>query len=794
MTDHEFAVGVDRAWRGQYRNLTEAQQAHSLMEHAGSRPDALRWQAEVVASIATIRLGTTFERAAQQLPRLGALLAQAGDVRWAAIARYGEALALGRSNRVVEALSAAQEALALVRGLDPTPQFETLVFSNGCGSWHKQLGHWDEALYDLLRASEACKATDEIGLAASIESNIGTVYYCSGNTEDGLESFERAWVLAQAGQATHVLALIAANTAQCLWRLGRNQEALERCAPLLSDVGALAYRSSQIWAVASLSAAALGRPEALDWARHALDMAARAPYVEDVALAHTAHGHALMATDQLQDAWLAFTRARDTVGADGERVYRLLALEGCARCARALGDTDGLAQAQDALLPLRDQLAGMAARTRVAGLRIRNQLAELEAERDRARRAQAQAEQALAALRSTQERLERVNGDLSLANARLHELHASRTRMLAAACHDLRQPAHALGMLAEVAAAKVPAEGRTAIEAIRRSSASLSDLLDALFDLSRLESDRYEPNVAPISLAELFDDMRSQFAVAALSKGLRLSVDEVAGAVRSDSHLLRRMLMNLLSNAIKYTASGAVQLQAMRDGGEWVLSVTDTGPGIPAEQQEAAFAEYVRLEQAGGTDGLGIGLAIVRRSAALLGHPLVLNSTVGQGSRFTLRLPADNGVAAVDDPAAEGDSAGQVIGLVDDDDQIRQAMRELLTLRGYVAHAAPTLEALHQQLTDAGTPRPDLVLSDFHLGSGDSLDTLANLLAHDGPWARVPAVLITGDLSAELPVRCQALGITMAYKPLPARKLTQLIARLLSRPDESAGRRLSQRA
>lgn len=786
MTDNEFALLVDRAWRGQYRNLDEAQLAHGLAEHVSGRPTNLRLQAEVVASIATIRFGDTFAAAAQRLPGLRMQLEQAGDARWAAIARYGEALAQGRSNQAAEALSAAQDALARVRALEPVPPFEALVFLNGCGSWHKQLGHWDEALYDLLRASEDCKATDEVGLAASIESNIGTIYYCSGNTEDGLESFERAWGIATTAQATHLLALIAANIGQCLWRLGRSSEALERCLPLLSQASALSYRSCQIWAIAALSAAALARPQALAWAERAIAMASKAPFVEDLALAQTAHGYALMAAGQLPPARQAFAGATATVGLDGERVFRLLALEGCASCARAMGDTQGLAQALDVLLPLRDQLAGTAARTRVAGLRIRNQLAELEAERDRARRAQAQAEQALAALRLTQERLERVNGDLSQANARLSELHASRTRMLAAACHDLRQPAHALGMLAEVAAAKVSGEGRSAIDAIRSSSASLSDLLDALFDLARLESDRYETSLDRVSLGDIFDDLRSQFTVAALSKGLRLSIDDIEGSVHSDAHLLRRMLMNLLSNAIKYTVTGTVEVRAQADGNDWLISVADTGPGIAPDQHDAAFTEYTRLDASRGSDGLGIGLAIVKRSAALLGHQLDLSSDVGQGCCFTLRLPAAHGPGGAADTPLAAHGTGQVIGLVDDDDQIRHAMRDLLRLHCYVAHAAPTLETLQQQLTQAGTPRPHLVLSDFHLGTSDSLDALTALVGDGGLWAGAAAVLITGDLRTELLARCQALGITIAYKPLSARKLTQLVAKILAPAPQQA--------
>lgn len=380
-------------------------------------------------------------------------------------------------------------------------------------------------------------------------------------------------------------------------------------------------------------------------------------------------------------------------------------------------------------------------------------------------------------------RLAEVSERLQSTVDELARLNASRTRLVAAACHDLRQPAHALGLMAEAAAAKSTGEGRALVEAIRNSSTRLSELLDALFDLSRLESDRYTPSIGPVSLAQLFNDLRTQFTMTALRKGLTLRIDDVQATVLSDAHLLQRMVMNLLSNAIKYTAQGTVHIAAARVGDEWELRVEDTGPGIPRDQQAAVFSEFVRLDTSAGTDGLGIGLAVVNRSAALLGHRLALVSEVGKGSCFTLGLPAVATQPVAEDTPGTARGQDQLIGVVDDDEEIRLAMEEFLRLRGYRVRAAPSLDALQKQLEDAREGPPDVVLSDLHLGTGDSLEALGSLVSAGGAWENSQAVLITGDLNPAVQAQCEALGIQVAYKPLPARKLAQLVERLLEARD-----------
>lgn len=374
--------------------------------------------------------------------------------------------------------------------------------------------------------------------------------------------------------------------------------------------------------------------------------------------------------------------------------------------------------------------------------------------------------------------LERTNEQLTETNQRLESLNASRTRMLAAACHDLRQPAHALGMLSETAVARADPASRVTLEQIRRCSASLSDLLDSLFDLSRLEAERYVPQVGPVLLGEILADLRVHFALTALRKGLHFEVDEVDIAVVSDAHLLRRILMNLTSNALRYTVQGQVHVRAALTPDAVRIAVEDTGPGIPPERHESIFAEYVRLDASDRSDGLGIGLAIVRRSVDLLGHVLELASTPGRGTTFTLSLMrADRPEDGVASPTTAG--RDRCVAVLEDDESVRLAMVDLLAAEGYAVVGAADAQGLAEALKAADRRRPELLITDLHLAGRDGLDLLQALRAADAGWCAVPTLLITGELDAELNSRAASLGVELAHKPLPPRKLLATVARLL---------------
>ncbi|AVC42595.1 sensor histidine kinase [Achromobacter ruhlandii] len=226
----------------------------------------------------------------------------------------------------------------------------------------------------------------------------------------------------------------------------------------------------------------------------------------------------------------------------------------------------------------------------------------------------------------------------------------AKTRFLAAAGHDLRQPVHALGMFTDILASRAEegsVSARDALHVARRQQAvldSLNRLLDGLLDVSRMDAHLLRIERRTVHLDALFDDIRLDFEPQARARGLRLSVAPTRLALDTDPALLRRILDNLLRNALSYTPQGRVLLSARRRRGGVVIQVWDTGVGIAPELQEAVFTEFMRGAGApaapGSEEGLGLGLAIVRRLAGLLHGEISLRSVPGKGSVFSLWVPA----------------------------------------------------------------------------------------------------------------------------------------------------------
>lgn len=362
----------------------------------------------------------------------------------------------------------------------------------------------------------------------------------------------------------------------------------------------------------------------------------------------------------------------------------------------------------------------------------------------------------------------------------------AKTRFLAAASHDLRQPVHAVALFAATLGALARrgdvarAEARSIAEKLEAAIASLGGLLNGLIDVSRLDAGLVPVKRRPACLRQILTDLAEQFAPQAREHGIALRLVPGHAMIETDPALLRRILDNFLSNALRY-APGSRVLIGSRCRGEAVeIFVIDAGPGIPAAQQQAVFEEFTQLEnpQRDREQGLGLGLAIVRRLAALLDHPLGLRSLPGKGSAFSVRVPRVDPVAAAPAAAPKRSSAsGLRIMVLDDDPQVLGALVALLSAWGHEALAGTDVGELCRRHVATGAGHVDLVIADYRLKAGQTgSEALEQLAAELGYGA--PALIVTGDT---LPERLRALnesGYHVLHKPVAPEALQAAICAL----------------
>lgn len=357
------------------------------------------------------------------------------------------------------------------------------------------------------------------------------------------------------------------------------------------------------------------------------------------------------------------------------------------------------------------------------------------------------------------------------------EANRSKTRFLAAASHDLLQPLNAARLfVAALGERRLAPESRALVRQAAAALDSVEDLLEALLEISRMDAGAITPEVVDIALADILEPLREEFAPFARRRGLAYVVEPTAAHVRTDPRLLRRILQNLISNALRYTDAGEVRVSAQAGEGSVLLSVRDTGPGIPAEAHDLIFEEFRRLDQPGRERGMGLGLAIVRRAARMLGHRLALESAPGAGSTFSIELP--RGIERPARPAAprtpRDRAAGATVLVIDNDAAIIEGMKALLGGWKCRVLAAGDLETARQAL--AGDA-PALLLVDYHLDGMTGDEVVARLRAEAG--RSLPAILVTADRSAELRECMAALDLPVLGKPVKPAQLRALMARIL---------------
>ena len=405
----------------------------------------------------------------------------------------------------------------------------------------------------------------------------------------------------------------------------------------------------------------------------------------------------------------------------------------------------------------------------------------------------AEQERALARAVSLSWDNEQLAASLRVERDRAQLASESKTRFFAAASHDLRQPLHALSINAYALAMLARRQGEPKIvklsDSIERALRQSTGLLDGLLDVSRLDAGAVQADWRDIELGQLLDSLGHEFRPLAAQSGLTLAVQRPAGplVVRSDADLLRRMLTNLLGNALKFTRSGGVTLIAQPGGdGRALLAVVDTGIGIGLADQQRVFEEFYQADNPARdrSQGLGLGLSIVRRIAVLLDITLALDSAPGRGTRVELRLPlgeADDQVRAAGQAPATTTTAGCALAplalrvlVIDDEPDIRDSMHSLLEQLGCSPVCVDDLVAA--QAAVRGGFAPQVIVADHRLRTGDGLAALAALHAELGP---VPAMLVTGDTAPATLALLQASGHRVLYKPVEGAMLAQALREVM---------------
>ncbi|MFN0299019.1 MAG: ATP-binding protein [Burkholderiales bacterium] len=365
----------------------------------------------------------------------------------------------------------------------------------------------------------------------------------------------------------------------------------------------------------------------------------------------------------------------------------------------------------------------------------------------------------------------------------LADANQSKSRFLAAASHDLRQPLHALNLLVGQLRTEAEPQRREHLAArIENAVANMNALFDGLLDISKLDAGVIAPALSDFPIHRLLEQVEAMFAADAMRKGLKLRVAPSRLWIRSDPALLERIVFNLVANAIRYTREGGVVVGVRRREERVNIEVIDTGIGIPAGKQTQIFSEFYQIAPSGSMrgDGLGLGLAIVERLCALLDHRIAMSSTLSIGSRFSVavpRVPARPETAELAPvPAALVDPLrGKRIVVIDNDALVLESAGGLIrSWGGEVVTAASGREA-HNRLAEA---RPDLVIADFHLADGENgVDAIALLRARFG--SGIPAFIVSADI-AEAPRRAAAAaGLRMLDKPVSPLKLRAMATQLL---------------
>src|SRR5277367_166591 len=386
----------------------------------------------------------------------------------------------------------------------------------------------------------------------------------------------------------------------------------------------------------------------------------------------------------------------------------------------------------------------------------------------------------------------RIADALTAAKRQAELASTAKSRFLAAASHDLRQPLQTLALLQSLLAKRVTGDKeQKLVGRIDEALGAMTSMLNTLLDINQIEVGAVKVEALDFHVNEILDRLRDELTLTAQAVGLGLNVAPCRLTIRSDPRLLEQMIRNLLSNALKYTQRGRVTIGCRRRPGHLRIEIWDTGLGIPEAELGAIFEEYHQVNNPARqrSRGLGLGLSIVKSLGDLLGHPIRVRSRLGKGSVFSIEVPlAIPGDAILTAPPAPGAliapgrrlSRSQTILIIEDDPEIRDHLELFLQEDGYDAMTAIDGPAALAMLADA-KKRPDLVLSDYNLPNG-----LTGVEVSQRVWQRfnlhVPFIILTGDISTEALRDIARHDCVQFNKPVKLRELTQAIEKLLAKP------------
>ena len=394
-----------------------------------------------------------------------------------------------------------------------------------------------------------------------------------------------------------------------------------------------------------------------------------------------------------------------------------------------------------------------------------------------------------AAIRDMTER-RAINDALVAAREEADRANAAKTRFLATASHDLRQPLQAIRLLN--ASMLTLTRQTPQLHDLARSQEEAIDgatrLLNALLDITRLESGAIEPQLAPVALSAILSELALEFGPVAAAKQLRMELCDSSLVLNTDRVLFTQLLQNVVANAVKYTDAGFVRISVNLEADAVALDIEDSGVGIPEDKLDRVFDEYYQVDPRGAQrSGVGLGLAIVREVSRLLGYSVAVSSTLGTGTRIRVRIPVER-VAAQDTGSLAATPSNltvitqgaasfpQRLILLEDNDAVRKATELFLSLEGFHIRSAARVAEAETLLADIHAS--DLFISDYQLdGPLTGLDILHELRAREG--RNVPAILMSGDLQSMLRMvktdipRCRFLS-----KPVDATALLAAIQEL----------------